>query len=94
MPGQKAYAWAGVDIDEANETKRRIKQSVQSTFGPEVLTDLGGFGGLFAPAWKDFHAPVLVASTDGVGTKLKIAFQSGIHDSVGADLVSHCANEF
>lgn len=93
MSRQKAYAWAGVDIDGANETKGRIKQIVRSTFGPEVLTEIGGFGGLFQPAWGDHQDPVLVASTDGVGTKLKIAFMTGVHNTVGADLVSHCAND-
>lgn len=93
MSRQKAYAQAGVDIDTADRTKKRIKNLVRSTFGPEVLTDIGGFGGLFAPAWKDCADPVLVASADGVGTKLKIAFLTGIHNTVGADLVAHCAND-
>jgi len=93
MSRQKAYAWAGVDIDGANETKGSIKQIVRDTFGPEVLTEIGGFGGLFRPAWRDHQDPVLVASTDGVGTKLKIAFMTGVHNTVGADLVSHCAND-
>lgn len=93
MSKQKAYAWAGVDIDGANRTKDRIKRIVKSTFGPEVLTDIGGFGGLFQPPLGDYTEPVLVASTDGVGTKLKIAFMTGVHDTVGADLVSHCAND-
>jgi phosphoribosylformylglycinamidine cyclo-ligase len=93
MNKTKAYASAGVDIDAADQTKRNIKQLVRGTFGPEVLTDIGGFGGLFAPAWKDYKDPVLVSSADGVGTKLKIAFLTGIHNTVGADLVSHCAND-
>ena len=93
MSKQKAYAWAGVDIDGANETKDRIKQIVRGTFGPEVLTEIGGFGGLFQPGWRDLEDPVLVASTDGVGTKLKVAFLMGSHNTVGADLVSHCAND-
>jgi len=90
---QNAYAWAGVDIESANRTKRRIGDLVKDTFGPEVLTNVGGFGGLFAAPWGDYQDPVLVASTDGVGTKLKIAFITGVHDTVGADLVSHCAND-
>lgn len=93
MEKQKAYAAAGVNIDAADQTKNRIKELVRGTFGPEVLTDIGGFGGLFAAPWKDYNDPVLVASADGVGTKLKIAFQTGIHNTVGADLVSHCAND-
>jgi phosphoribosylformylglycinamidine cyclo-ligase len=93
MSKTKAYAWAGVDVDGANETKDRIKKIVRGTFGPEVLTEIGGFGGLFQPDWGQHKDPVLVASTDGVGTKLKIAFMTGIHNTVGADLVSHCAND-
>jgi phosphoribosylformylglycinamidine cyclo-ligase len=93
MTKQKAYAAAGVNIDAADETKNKIKKLVRGTFSPEVLTDIGGFGGLFAPAWKDYTEPVLVSSADGVGTKLKIAFLTGIHNTVGADLVAHCAND-
>ena len=93
MSKTKAYAWAGVDVDGANETKGRLKQIVRGTFGPEVLTEIGGFGGLFQPDWNQHKDPVLVASTDGVGTKLRIAFMTGVHDTVGADLVAHCAND-
>ncbi|MCZ6634088.1 MAG: phosphoribosylformylglycinamidine cyclo-ligase [bacterium] len=93
MAKPKAYATAGVDIDAADRTKKRIQELARSTFGPEVLTNIGGFGGLFAPPWKSYHDPVLVASTDGVGTKLKIAFLTGKHNTVGADLVCHCAND-
>ncbi len=93
MDKQKAYAAAGVDIDAATETKGRIKEIVRSTFGPEVLTDIGGFGGLFAPNLNGCSEPVLVASTDSVGTKLKLAFLTGIHNTVGADIVAHCAND-
>jgi phosphoribosylformylglycinamidine cyclo-ligase len=93
MAGQKAYAAAGVDIDGANRTKSHIAEMARSTFGPEVLANMGGFGGLFAPNWKNYQDPVLVASTDGVGTKLRLAFLTGIHHTVGADLVAHCAND-
>lgn len=93
MKKQKAYASAGVNIDAADQTKNNIKKLVRGTFGPEVLTDIGGFGGLFAPSLSNYNDPVLVASADGVGTKLKIAFMTGIHNTVGADLVSHCAND-
>ncbi len=93
MAGKKAYAAAGVDIDAANRTKSHIGEMVRSTFGPEVLTNIGGFGGLFAPNWEDYEDPVLVASADGVGTKLRLAFLTGIHHTVGADLVAHCAND-
>ena len=93
MTQRSAYAAAGVDIEAADITKRGMKSIVRSTFGPEALTDIGGFGGLFAPAWKDYGSPVLVSSVDGVGTKLKVAFMTGIHHTVGADLVYHCAND-
>ena len=93
MTKPKAYATAGVDIDAASRTKDRIKSMVRSTFGPEVLTDIGGFGGLFAPQWDSAEDPVLVASTDSVGTKLRLAFLTGIHNTVGADIVAHCAND-
>lgn len=94
MPGKSdAYAAAGVNIEGAGRTKRGIAALVRSTFGPEVLADIGGFGGLFAPRWDAYRNPVLVAGTDGVGTKLKIAFLTGIHNTVGADLVAHCAND-
>jgi len=88
-----AYREAGVDIDAATETKRGIKEMVRSTFGPEVLTDIGAFGGLFKPDFAGIEEPVLVASADGVGTKLKVACMTGRHDTVGADLVNHCCND-
>ena len=90
---KSAYAAAGVDIEAANRTKQSIKEMVRSTFTEGVLGDMGGFGGLFAPDWKEFEEPVLVSSVDGVGTKLKLAFMSGIHDTVGMDIVNHCAND-
>ena len=89
----KAYARAGVDVDLGNFVKRRIQSRVQSTHGPEVLGKIGGFGGLFAPNFSGLREPVLVASVDGVGTKLKIAFALNRHDTVGADLVNHCVND-
>src|SRR3954470_23700472 len=90
---QKAYARAGVDVDLGNKLKRRIQSLVRKTHGPEVLGKIGGFGGLFAPNFKGMREPVLVASVDGVGTKLKIAFAMNKHDTVGADLVNHCIND-
>jgi len=90
---KKAYALAGVDVDLGNLVKRRIQARVQSTHGREVLGKIGGFGGLFAPDFSGMREPVLVASVDGVGTKLKIAFTTNKHDSVGADLVNHCVND-
>jgi phosphoribosylformylglycinamidine cyclo-ligase len=88
-----AYAQAGVDIAAANETKSRIKTLVQSTHGSGVLGTMGGFGGLFLPPIKAYDEPVLVSSVDSVGTKLKVAFMTGRHDSVGQDMVNHCAND-
>ena len=92
-PKKKAYAQAGVDVDLGNLVKRRIQSRVRSTHGPEVLGKVGGFGGLFAPNFAGMRQPVLVASVDGVGTKLKIAFAMNRHDTVGADLVNHCVND-
>jgi len=88
-----AYAHAGVDIDLGNRLKRGIHRLVRQTHGPEVLGKIGGFGGLFAPNFSAMREPVLVASIDGVGTKLKIAFAMNRHKSVGADLVNHCVND-
>jgi len=90
---QKAYACAGVDVDLGNRLKRRIQQLVSQTHGPQVLGKIGGFGGLFRVQFPGMRAPVLVASIDGVGTKLKIAFALDRHDTIGADLVNHCAND-
>src|SRR5437660_1798151 len=90
---QKAYACAGVDVDLGNRLKRRIQQLVTQTHGPQVLGKIGGFGGLFRARFPGMRAPVLVASVDGVGTKLKIAFAMNKHDTVGADLVNHCVND-
>ena len=88
-----AYARAGVDIEASNQTKKSIADLVRTTFGPEVVGGAGGFGGLFQPAWSHYREPVLVSSVDSVGTKLKIAFASGIHHTVGMDMVFHCAND-
>jgi phosphoribosylformylglycinamidine cyclo-ligase len=90
---KKAYARAGVDVDLGNLVKRRIQARVKGTHGPEVLGKVGGFGGLFAPNFSGMREPVLVASVDGVGTKLKVAFAMNRHDTVGADLVNHCVND-
>ncbi|MEO5936227.1 MAG: phosphoribosylformylglycinamidine cyclo-ligase [Terriglobales bacterium] len=87
------YADAGVDIQRANKTKQRIKYLAQKTFNRGVLSDIGGFGGLFAIDKTKFKDPVLVSSVDGVGTKLKVAFQMKMHHTVGADLVNHCVND-
>ena len=90
---KKAYARAGVDVDLGNRLKRRIQRFVRQTHGPEVLGKIGGFGGLFAPDLSAVRQPVLVSSIDSVGTKLKVAFSMGKHDTVGADLVNHCVND-
>ncbi len=87
-----SYADAGVDIDRANRTKQRIKYLAHKTFTRGVLSDIGGFGGLFAVD-KKYRDPVLVSSVDGVGTKLKVAFEMDLHQTVGGDLVNHCVND-
>jgi phosphoribosylformylglycinamidine cyclo-ligase len=89
----KAYARAGVDVDLGNKLKRQIQSLVRQTHGPEVLGKIGGFGGLFRAQFKGMRDPVLVSSTDSVGTKLKVAFALDRHDTVGADLVNHCVND-
>jgi len=90
---KKAYARAGVDVDLANKLKRGIGAFVRQTHGPQVLGKIGGFGGLFRASFPGMRDPVLVASVDGVGTKLKIAFAMNKHDTVGMDLVNHCVND-
>lgn len=95
LPGQKGltYADAGVDIDAGAESVELMKEHVKRTFRPEVLTDLGGFGGLFSLSMSKYKKPVLVSGTDGVGTKLMIAFKTGKHDTIGIDAVAMCAND-
>ncbi len=94
-PGAKAatYADAGVDITEGDRTKQRIKMLARKTFNKSVLSEIGGFGGLFGLDLQKYPDPVLVSSADGVGTKLKVAFELGIHHTVGGDLVNHCVND-
>jgi phosphoribosylformylglycinamidine cyclo-ligase len=89
----KAYARAGVDVDLGNKLKRGIQSLVRQTHGPQVLGKIGGFGGLFHASFSRMREPVLVASVDGVGTKLKIAFAMDKHDTMGMDLVNHCIND-
>jgi phosphoribosylformylglycinamidine cyclo-ligase len=86
------YREAGVDIDAGDALVERIKPHVRRTFRPEVLGDLGGFGGMFRVP-TGYREPVLVSGTDGVGTKLKIAFATGRHDTIGIDLVAMCVND-
>jgi phosphoribosylformylglycinamidine cyclo-ligase len=88
-----SYADAGVDISAGDRAKQRIKMLARKTFNKQVLSEIGGFGGLFALDLAKFPEPVLVSSADGVGTKLKVAFELGIHHTVGADLVNHCVND-
>jgi phosphoribosylformylglycinamidine cyclo-ligase len=93
--GKKAisYADAGVDISAADKSKHRIKMLARKTFNKHVLSEIGGFGGLFSLDLEKYPNPVLVSSADGVGTKLKVAFELGIHHTVGQDLVNHCVND-
>jgi phosphoribosylformylglycinamidine cyclo-ligase len=88
-----SYADAGVDISSGDRSKQRIKMLARKTFNRQVLSEIGGFGGLFALDLEKFPNPVLVSSADGVGTKLKVAFELGIHHTVGQDLVNHCVND-
>jgi phosphoribosylformylglycinamidine cyclo-ligase len=90
--GPITYADAGVNIDRANRTKQRIKYLAHKTFTRGVLSEIGGFGGLFSVD-KKYLDPVLVSSVDGVGTKLRVAFEMKVHHTVGADLVNHCVND-
>jgi phosphoribosylformylglycinamidine cyclo-ligase len=92
-PTPITYADAGVDINRANRTKQRIKYLAHKTFTRGVLSEIGGFGGLFAVDKTKYLDPVLVSSVDGVGTKLKVAFEMNLHSTVGADLVNHCVND-
>ena len=87
------YKASGVDIDAGNEAVRRIRSLARGTFTPGVLSDIGSFGGLFRLDRDRYQEPVLVSSADGVGTKLKVAFMTGRHGTVGADLVNHCVND-
>jgi len=87
------YKSAGVNIDAGNETVKRIRALARSTFTAGVLSDIGSFGGLFQLDTSQCREPVLVTSADGVGTKLKVAFLTGRHDTLGADLVNHCVND-
>src|SRR6266404_1046540 len=93
MTKPTTYASAGVDIDTANCATERIKELARRTFNARTLSEIGSFGGMFDGAFPQMRAPVLVASADGVGTKLKIAFATNTHHTVGRDLVNHCTND-
>jgi phosphoribosylformylglycinamidine cyclo-ligase len=87
------YKASGVDVDAGNEVVRRIRSLAKATFTPGVLSEIGSFGGLFRVGSHGGSDPVLVASADGVGTKLRVAFMTGIHRTIGVDLVNHCVND-
>src|SRR5881398_3353970 len=93
MTKPATYADAGVNIDAANRATEKIKELARATFNARTLSEIGSFGGMFDGAFPGMQSPVLVASADGVGTKLKIAFMTGVHDTVGRDLVNHCVND-
>ncbi len=88
-----SYADSGVSIDNANRAVAKIRDLARSTFNEQTLTEIGSFGGMFSGMFPGMAEPILVASADGVGTKLKLAFETGIHNTVGADLVNHCVND-
>ena len=88
-----SYKEAGVDVTAGYKAVELIKKNVQSTYTPEVLGDLGGFGGLYAPNISGMDEPILVSGTDGVGTKLKLAFLMDKHDTIGQDCVAMCVND-
>lgn len=87
------YKDAGVDIPAADAAKSRIKALARATFSPSVLTEIGSFGAMFRPDFTGCEEPVLVASTDGVGSKIQVAIAAGVHDTVGYDLVAHCVDD-
>ena len=87
------YRDAGVDVDAGNRAVEEIREAARSTYRPEVLGDIGGFGGLFAPDFSGYKEPILVSGADGVGTKLQIAFMTGRRDTIGQDVVAMCVND-
>jgi phosphoribosylformylglycinamidine cyclo-ligase len=93
VPDKTSYRDAGVDIDAQDEALREVRRIARGTFTPGVLSDIGSFGGLFRAQFDGIDAPVLVSSTDGVGTKLRVAQAMRVHDTVGYDLVCHCVND-
>jgi phosphoribosylformylglycinamidine cyclo-ligase len=87
------YRQSGVDIESGDAAVQRIKQIARATFTPGVLSEIGAFGGMFRFPFRNFTDPILISSADGVGTKLKVAFLAGRHETVGSDLVNHCVND-
>src|SRR6267378_6240378 len=88
-----SYRDSGVNIDAQDEALREVRRIARGTFTPNVISDIGSFGGLFRASFEGIEKPVLVSSTDGVGTKLRVAQAMRVHDTVGYDLVSHCVND-
>jgi len=93
MAEKENYRAAGVNIDAQDEALRQVKTIVRDTYNKQVLSEIGSFGGLFRGTFPGMESPILVSSTDGVGTKLRIARAMKIHDTVGYDLVCHCVND-
>jgi phosphoribosylformylglycinamidine cyclo-ligase len=93
VPDKTSYRDSGVDIDAQDEALREVRRIARDTYTPGVLSDIGSFGGLFRGTFEGIDAPILVSSTDGVGTKLRVAQAMKIHDTVGYDLVCHCVND-
>src|SRR5687768_5380463 len=93
MPKPISYSDAGVDIDAATRATDKIKELAKRTFNERTLSEIGSFGGMFDGAFPHLRQPVLVASADGVGTKLKIAFLTGVHNTIGRDLINHCVDD-
>ena len=93
MAGKTSYRDSGVDIDAQDEALREVRRIARGTFTPNVISDIGSFGGLFRASFDGIDKPILVSSTDGVGTKLRVAQAMKIHDTVGYDLVCHCVND-
>ncbi len=90
---RNSYKDAGVNIDAQDEALQQVRKVVRTTYNSNVLSEIGSFGGLFRASWPEMEAPVLVSSTDGVGTKLRVAQAMKIHDTIGGDLVRHCVND-
>src|SRR5258706_11666686 len=93
VPDGTSYRDSGVDIDAQDEALREVRRIARGTFTPAVISDIGSFGGLFRASFEGIEKPILVSSTDGVGTKIRVAQAMRVHDTVGYDLVCHCVND-